>query len=155
MEFLLSSGFWLTMGIVCIVAELVIPGGIIIFLGIAGLIVASALTFGLVQTWTSVLTLWFISSLALVILLRSFAQKIAGGDTSIANTDEGLDAFGELLDVVEDIGPGLQKGRVIFRGTEWDATGDGELIKAGDLAKFVSRDNICLIVTPARTRDIS
>ncbi len=155
MDFLLSSWFWLVTGFVFILAELVVPGGIIMFLGIAGLIVASALVFGLVETWTSVLTLWFISSLGLVILLRSFAQKYVGGDTSIASTDEELDAFGELVDVVEDIGPGQLKGRVIFRGTEWDALGDGELIKAGDLATFVSRDNICLIVAPARARDIS
>jgi membrane protein implicated in regulation of membrane protease activity len=155
MDFLLSSWFWLITGIVCIVAELVIPGGIIMFLGIAGLIVASALVFGLVETWTSVLTLWFISSLALVILLRSFAQKYVGGDTSVASTDEELDAFGELVDVVEDIGPGLHKGRVIFRDTEWDALGDGELIRAGELAKFVARDNICLIVAPTRARDIN
>jgi membrane protein implicated in regulation of membrane protease activity len=155
MDFLLNSWFWLAMGIICILAELVIPGGIVMFLGIAGLLVASALLFGLVQTWTSVLTLWFISSLVLVILLRSFAQRFVGGDITVGSTDEALDAFGEIVDVVEDIGPGQKKGRVIFRGTEWDALGDGELIKAGDLATFVSSDNICLIVAPARARDIS
>ena len=155
MDFLLSSGFWLVTGLVFILAELVIPGGIIMFLGIAGLIVASALVFDLVETWTAVLTLWFVSSLGLILLLRGFAQKYVGGDSSVASTDEELDAFGELVDVVEDIGPGQLKGRVIFRGTEWDALGDGELIKAGDLATFVARDNICLIVAPARARDIS
>jgi membrane protein implicated in regulation of membrane protease activity len=153
MELILDSWFWLIVGAIFILAELIIPGGIVVFLGIAALVVASALMFGLVETWTAVLTLWFISSLVLVILLRSVTQKFAGGDSTVANTDEILDVFGERVKVVDTIGPGEKKGRVIFRGAEWHALGDGGVIETGQQAQVVSQDNITLIVQPLNDDD--
>jgi len=153
MGYILDSWFWLILGVVFIIAELIIPGGIIIFLGIAALVVASALIFGLVETWTSVLTLWFISSLVLVILLRSVAQRFAGGDSTVANTDEILDVFGETVEVVDTIGPGEKKGRVVFRGAEWHALGHGGVIESAQQAQVVSHENITLIVQPLSDKD--
>ena len=155
MDFLLNSWFWLVTGAIFVVAELVIPGGIVVFLGLAALVVASALIFGIVETWTSALTLWFISSLALVILLRSVATKIAGGATTVANTDEILDAYGEVVEVEQAIGPGHTKGRVKFRGAQWQALGDGGLIEAGSKAKVISQENITLIVEPFENPDFT
>lgn len=146
MDFLLNVWFWVILSAVLIVAELVLPGGIIVFLGIAGLIVAICMQFGFVASWTSALTLWFISSMVMVILLRGVAQKMVGGDSSIANTDEDVDALGEVVEVVETIGPGEAKGRVVFRDVRWNAVSDGSEIPAGEKAQIVTRDNITLVV---------
>lgn len=146
MDLLLNVWFWVILAAVFIVAEIGIPGGIIIFLGIAGLIVAICLQLGLVTSWTNALTLWFISSLVLVMLLRGIAQKLVGGDSSVANTDEEVDALGEIVAVVETIGPGEAKGRVVFRDVSWNAVSDGSEIPAGEKAQIVSRDNITLVV---------
>jgi membrane protein implicated in regulation of membrane protease activity len=146
MELFLNIWFWLPLAVFFILAELIIPGGIVIFLGLGALVVAGAIVFGMLENWASALTLWFISTLLLIVLLRSVAMKYVGGDASVANTDEKVDAFGEIVDVVETIGPGEQQGRVKFRGTEWQALGDGTEIEAGSQAKVVSQDNITLIV---------
>ena len=148
MELFLNIWFWLPLAAFFILAELILPGGIVIFLGLGALVVAGAILFGFVENWASALTLWFISTLVLIVMLRSVAMKIAGGDASVANTDETVDAFGEIVDVVESIGPGEKKGRVDFRGTEWQALGDGAVIESGSKATVVSQDNITLIVQP-------
>jgi|TARA_Y100000310_G_scaffold345773_1_gene469660 membrane protein implicated in regulation of membrane protease activity len=153
MDFLLNVWFWVILAVVFIVAEIGLPGGIVIFLGVAGLIVAICVQLGLVGTWTSALTLWFISSIVLVILLRGLAQKMVGGDSSIANTDEDVAALGEIVEVVETIGPGESKGRVVFRDVRWNAVGDGSEIPAGEKAQIVSRDNITLVVERAPVAD--
>ncbi len=146
MDLLLNVWFWIILAAVFIVAELVIPGGIIIFLGIAGLIVAISMKLGFVASWANALTLWFISSLVLVVLLRGIAQKMVGGDSSVANTDEDVDAMGEIVEVVKTIGPGEAKGRVVLRDIRWNAVSDGSEIPAGEKAKIVYRDNITLVV---------
>lgn len=149
MELFLNLWFWLPLAAFFILAELIIPGGIVIFLGFGALVVAGAILFGFLENWASALTLWFVSSLLLIIVLRSAAQKFVGGDASVANTDETVDAFGEIVDVVATIGPGEDRGRVKFRGTEWQALGDGTVIETGSKATIVSQDNITLIVEPA------
>lgn len=107
---------------------------------------AICLQLDLVASWANALTLWFISSLVLVIVLRGVAQKLVGGDSSVANTDEDVDALGEIVAVVETIGPGEAKGRVVFRDVRWNAVSDGSEIPAGEKAQIVSRDNITLVV---------
>ena len=146
MDIFLNISFWLPLAAFFILAELIIPGGIVVFLGLGALVVAGGLFAGFVDNWATALTLWFVSTLTLIILLRGFVQKFVGGDASIANTDEMVDAFGEIVEVVETIGPGESKGRVSFRGAEWQALGDGSQIIIGQKARVISQDNITLIV---------
>jgi len=151
MELFLNIWFWLPVAGFFILAELVIPGGIVVFLGLGALVVTGAILFGLVEDGIAAVTLWFISTLALIILLRSFVQKVAGGEATVANTDEKVDAFGEIVEVIDTIGPGEKKGRVKFRGTEWQALGGGAVLVTGSMAKVVSQNNITLIVEPTES----
>ena len=68
--------FWLVLGVVLTLLELVLPGAVAVFLGFGALAVALALYLGLVEGWISAFTFWFISSLLLLIILRSFLQRI-------------------------------------------------------------------------------
>lgn len=155
MDIFLNVWFWLVLAFVLMSAELVIPGGIIIFLGIAGLLVAICTQLGIVETWASALTLWFVSSLVLVVLLRSIAQKMVGGDSTVANTDEKVDMFGKEVEVLEPIGPGQNAGRIQFRGTQWRALGNGEIMQAGSKAKVVTVENITVIVEAVVNNELS
>ena len=74
----------------------------LIFLAAAGLLVAVCISMGLVDTWISALTLWFISSLVMLIALRGLVTRFAPGDESFSNPDDILDGVAE---VVETIGP--------------------------------------------------
>jgi len=146
MDFLLNPVGWLIFGGILMVAELIIPGGVVVFLGLAGVLVAAAISLGLVTTWVNVLTAFFVLSLGLILVLRAFFMKYAGGDFSRGNVVEILDDVGEEAPVLEAIGPGQEKGKIDFRGTHWQALGDGSLIEAGATVRIVGRDNVNYIV---------
>ena len=146
MNILMNPNLWLAVGLVLMFAELVIPGGIVVFLGGGGLIVAFAIWMGWVTDWVAVLTLYFISSLALIVALRSLVMKFAGGDSSRGNTLEILDNFGETVEVVETIGPGEKPGRILFRDTQWPALSDGSEIQVGQTARIIALENVSYIV---------
>jgi membrane protein implicated in regulation of membrane protease activity len=128
--------------------ELVIPGGIIFFLGGGCLLVALALWSGLVTTWPAAMTLFFISSLLLAVSLRALFSQFVEGDSTTANTEEILDEIDSVVVVVEPIGPGRNAGVVSFRGTRWRALGDGSEMLADSRARVVARENTTIIVAP-------
>lgn len=149
MNFLMDPWVWLVIGAVVMLTELVIPGGVVFFLGAACVVVAGSLWLGLVDTWVEVMTLFFISSLVLVISLRFVVSKFAEGDSTVSNTEEILDEVDQLVEVLETIGPADAAGLVKFRGSQWRALGDGGVMSSGSTARIVSRDNITLLVEPA------
>ena len=154
MDFLLNIMFWIILAIILGVAELVVPGAVLIFLAASGLLVAACIAMGLVNTWIGVLTLWFVSSLVMLIALRGLVTRFAPGDVSFSNTDEILADVGEIVEVVKSIGPGENIGRVSFRDINWNAVSDGSEIGKGEKVKIVSRDNITLVVEPAIAEDM-
>ncbi len=137
---------WGSVGIILMLAELIIPGGIVVFLGTSAVAVAATLQLGIIDNWVHALTLWFILSMTLLIAFRNVGQRLVGGDSRIGNIDENLDVFGHEVEVVETIGPGNKKGRIKFQGSNWSALGDGSEIKPGEKAKVVCRDNISYVV---------
>ncbi|TRX53179.1 NfeD family protein [Thalassomonas sp. M1454] len=137
---------WGSVGIFLMLAELILPGGIVVFLGTSALIVAVTLQLDVIDSWVHAFTLWFILSIVLLLAFRNVSQKLVGGDTIIENTDENLDVFGQEVEVIETIGPGNKKGRILFQGSNWSALGDGSEITKGDKAKIVCRDNISYVV---------
>jgi len=139
------SWFWTVLGFVLILSELILPGAIVVFLGLAALIVAICLYLGLISGWVSALTLWFISSLVLIIALRHLFQKFIQGDVETQNADEDLDAFGALAVVTEKIDPDAD-GRIDFRGSSWKAKCFEDTLLPGTKVKIISRDDITWIV---------
>ncbi len=139
---------WLVIGLLLIVLEFIIPGGIVVLLGLACLIVSGAQMIGLVNDFTTSMTLWFISSMILLLTCRSITQRLVGGDSHIGNTDERVDLFNQLAVVKQDIGPGQTAGRIRYLESDWNALGDGSVIKAGSKVKIICRENIGFIVEP-------
>lgn len=137
---------WGGVGLFLMLAELLIPGGIVVFLGLSAVIVAGTLQLGIIDNWMHAFTLFFITSMVLLLLFRNVGQNLIGGDSSIENTDEELDVFGQEVEVIETIGPGNKKGRINFQGIDWTALGDGSEIAAGSKAKIVCRENISYVV---------
>lgn len=138
---------WMVAGFILLVAEIILPGGIAIFLGLAALIVAANLYFGLISGWVTAFTMWFIFSLLLIIVLRSFFQRFMQGEAEKQNTDEDMDAFGSVVEVIEKIEP-TKNGRIRFRGTTWTAKCYDEVLLPGSKAKIVLRENIDWVVEP-------
>ena len=150
MEYLLFFETWIILAIIFAFLEIFIPGGILLNLGLASLIVAFGVHQQFLDTWVIVLTTWFISASVLLFVLYFFTEKFFNGDHIIENIHEELDIYGKQVDVIESIGPGTQAGRVIYQGTTWSALSDGSVINAGSHAKIICKDNISLVVEPIK-----
>ncbi len=130
------------------VSELAIPGMITFFLGFSAVLVAFGYKLGLLENLLPGFTAWFVVSLFSVFVLREFAKKLFPGDSRVKEINEDFDAFGEIVDVVEDISVENNDGRIKFRGTTWQATTTIPLIPKGAKTRIVARDNLVWIVEP-------
>ena len=139
---------WIIGGGLLIASELFIPGMITFFLGLSAFVVALGYKFGFLGSVLSGFATWFITSLFSVFVLRELAQKLLPGDSTHKAVDEDMDAFGEGVEVLEDVRAADDKGRIKFRGTTWQATTGARVIPAGKKAKIVARDNLVWIVEP-------
>ncbi|WP_037469374.1 NfeD family protein [Shewanella marina] len=146
-----SSLIWAALGVLLMLAEIIIPGGIVIFLGIAAILVAGLLFIGIISGLPQSLICWFILSIVLLLVFRQVTQKLIGGDQHIDNTDEELDIYNQIAVVKEAIGPGQQMGRIEFMGSQWSAKADGSIIAVGQKVRVICRDNIGLIVEPIKS----
>ncbi|QQX80677.1 NfeD family protein [Shewanella sp. KX20019] len=139
---------WACIGLFLMLAEIILPGGIVILLGAACLVVAGGLATGLVEGIVQSLTLWFITSMVLMLLFRQVTQKLVGGDSHVDSTDEELELYNQTALVKQTIGPAQKTGRIEFQGSEWPALGDGSEITEGSQVRVICRDNIALVVEP-------
>ena len=138
---------WIALGAVLIVMELVVPGLIVVFLGMAAMLVAGALYLGWIQELQSAVMLWFVLSLGLVIFLRSFLEHLLPGEQERTSTDEDADTFGTLVSVVEDCGVREEDaGRIVLRGVEWSARAIGGGIQKGQTGEVVGRENLTWLI---------
>ena len=135
---------WMIAGTVMVLLEFILPGGIIVFLGMAAMIVGGSVYMEWITSITSALLTWFISSIFLMIFLRSIFIKYFEGDTKVQNVDEDTDLIGSLVEVVEDVLP-HREGRVKFRDSTWVARSDEELGKSSK-AIVSGRDGNKLII---------
>lgn len=140
---------WFIGGIALMLLELLLPGGIVFFLGLGGTIVALLLYAGIIDGWLQAFTAWFIGSLALLFGLRGVVQKIIPAVVHRGRTDEDLDAYKHRAQVCEAIAPGGE-GRIIFRGSTWPARCYDErcALPAGSEVRIAFRDNLVWVVEP-------
>ena len=139
---------WLIVGLALIATELFLPGFVVVFLGIAAILVACFRWMGLLSGLVESFTVWFITSMVLLIGLRHFAMKWFPSETSYQMTDEDVEAIGTIVEVIDTVGNSDQKGRIRFAGTSWPAVTREGSISAGTKAKLLYRDNLVWTVEP-------
>lgn len=138
---------WLGGGIALMLLEILVPGGIVFFLGLAAALVSLLLYLGVVDGWLQAFTAWFAGSLALLFGLRGIVQRIMPAQIGRGNTDEDLDAYGHQAHVCQRI-PANGEGRITFRGSDWAAQNyhrDHDLDE-GTEVRLVMRENLTWIV---------
>jgi membrane protein implicated in regulation of membrane protease activity len=150
MEYILFFETWIILAILFACLEIFVPGGILLNLGIASLLVAIGVHQEILDTWVLTLTTWFIIATLLLIAVYFITERFFPGETTVENIYEELDIYGKNVRVIEQIGPGTQAGRVEFQGTTWTALGDGTIIDAGSQASIVCKENISLVVEPTK-----
>jgi membrane protein implicated in regulation of membrane protease activity len=149
-EYILFFETWIVLAILFACAEIFVPGGILLNLGIASLLVAIGVQQQLLNTWTLTLTTWFILASSLLFILYFVTERFFSGDKTVDNIYEELDIYGKEVEVTEKIGPGTHAGRVAFQGTTWTALSDGSELNKGSHATIVCKENISLVVDPIK-----
>ncbi len=145
---------WFIGGVLLMLLEFIIPGGIIFFLGLGATGVALLLYTGVIEGWLQAFTAWFIGSLALLFGLRGLVQKLLPAHIERGKTDEDLDAYDQRAQVVEPIPAGGQ-GRIEFRGSTWKAKNyhEDQSLEPGTPVRIVFRDNLVWTVEALNAAD--
>jgi len=146
---------WLIAGIVLMVAEKIVPGLVVIFLGLAAVMIAAARWLGWIDGLLDSFTYWFVLSLVIVLGLRGIVSRMFPSEISLSSTNSDEDAIGRIAEVIEEIGNDHENGRIRFRGTTWQARSEFGRIFPSQMAKIVDRDNIVWIVDPVDEGNVS
>lgn len=141
---------WLIVGIVLMVAELVLPGFVSVFLGAAAVIVAGLMATGLIGSAATAFIAWLVISIALVLSLRSTLMRFFPGDTSKGSVDEDAQAAGSIVVAATDVSPDDANGQVEFRETLWHARSAYGVVAKGMKARLVRREGLVWIVEIVR-----
>jgi membrane protein implicated in regulation of membrane protease activity len=129
---------WFLAGIVVMLAELAVPGFIIIFFGL-GCWGAAAVAFFSPEAYSAQVVAFLIVSVASLMTLRKVAMQVFVGRSEGAGTeDSGNVPVGARITINQDMEAG-RVGRVRFRGTMWDAVSE-ERISAGSDAEITGVD---------------
>lgn len=140
-------------GLLLMLLETLIPGGVAGFLGVGGVVIAALRAMGLVVDPLTAIVTWIFLSAGLTIALRPLLLRFVRGDTSLALTDEDAEAMGQIVTVVEEVGD-EDPGRIRFRGATWDARAVDGTLPEGAQATILYRDNLTWVVEPADDADL-
>lgn len=140
---------WLLGGIILVASELFLPGLVVVFLGLGAMVVALLRWLGLIDSLAYSFTAWFVSSLALIVVLRSTLQRFVPSETSFTPLEDDADQFGAVAEVVETVSPRHTDGRISFQGTTWPATSDAVEIPPGTKVTILYRESLGWRVQPS------
>ena len=87
-EYILFFETWIILAILFACAEIFVPGGILLNLGIASLLVAIGVQQQVLDTWTITLTTWFILASFLLFILYFVTERFFSGDYTVDNIYE-------------------------------------------------------------------
>jgi len=138
---------WIWFGVILMLAEFVLPGLVVVFVGLGAVTVAVLLYFGFIESLAAQFSIWFITSMVYTLSLRVLVVHFLPTDTSKKEIDEDVDMLGQTVTVAEPIGPG-SPGRISHGDTTWPArAAEDESFAAGDSVIITARENITWVVT--------
>jgi len=142
----LAFSLWLGSGIFLMAIEFLVPGLVMVFVGLGSLTVVFGMHFGYIDGILQQFTTFFISSIIYLLTLRFLVIRFVPSVTRKENIDEDEEVIGSIVELVEDINSG-EFGRVKHSGSSWQARAEGDqTILKGEQVKIIGRDNITWIV---------
>ncbi len=139
---------WMYIGAGMMLLELLAPGFVIFFFGLA------AASVGLCRFWLGAtltpawqMIAFSVFSILYLAVLRRWLKNIFSGVKSVSDDNFDSDYIGRIGKVTTEIKPPLT-GRVMIGDAEWTAQSDGA-IAAGCEVRVVAQKNLTMIVTPA------
>lgn len=145
--FLNNAVIWFGLGLALFLLEFLVPGFILFFFGVGAWIVA-IITFFFDISINTQLIIFVASSVLSVLLFRNWVKRKFG--LGLSATEMLEDEFiGKTAIAETPIYPG-KKGRVEFKGTEWDACSE-EPIAPGENVIITRIESILLHVKPTKS----
>jgi len=142
----LAFSLWLGSGIFLMAIEFLVPGLVMVFLGLGSLTVVFGMHFGYINGILQQFITFFISSIIYLFTLRFLVLRFVPSVTKKENIDEDKEVMGSIVEIVADINSG-EFGRVEHSGSSWQARAEGDqTILKGEKVKIIGRDNITWIV---------
>lgn len=136
---------WLYGGLLLMLAELLVPGFIMVFFGLAAVSVGAVrFCLGDVFDPTWQLAAFSAFSVLYILLLRRWLKNVFTGSKVEGSTDFNNEYVGRLGKVVEDINPPVP-GRVMIGDSEWKAQSDAPIAAGADV-KVISQNNLTMKV---------
>lgn len=144
-DFLKPELIWFLIGLLLLLLEFILPGLIVAFFGVGAWVVALVCLFIDIPL-NAQLLIFIVSSVLSLLLLRKWLKGIFMGHVvSKQDVKENLEEFvGQRAVVKERIVPN-GRGKVEFRGTDWQAEADEEIAE-GTAVKIIGKENITLKV---------
>ena len=138
----IAFSLWLSSGIFLIAVEFLVPGLVMVFVGLGALTVALGMHLGHVDGVLEQFITFFISSIIYLLTLRFLVLRFVPSATRKENIDEDEEVMGSIVEIVADINSG-EYGRVEHSGSTWQARAEGnQTILKGEQVKIIGRDNI-------------
>lgn len=142
----LAFSIWLGSGIFLMAIEFLVPGLVMVFVGLGALTVALGMHLGYIDEIVQQFITFFISSIIYLLTLRFLVLRFVPSVTRKENIDEDEEVIGSIVEIVADINSG-EFGRVEHSGSSWQARAEGDqTILKGEQVKIIGRDNITWIV---------
>lgn len=133
-------------GLLLMILELAVPGGVAFFLGISGIIVGILRFLDLITSAGGSVAAWLILSVGLTIAIRPFIKKYLRPESSFKYADEDYEAMDQVAEVIEEVNEYDNSGKIRFDGTSWRAKSLDGTIKPGEKVRIRYRENITWIV---------
>ena len=142
----LAFSLWLSSGIFLTAIEFLVPGLVMVFVGLGALTVALGMHLGYIDEIVQQFITFFISSIIYLLTLRFLVLRFVPSVTRKENIDEDEEVIGSIVELLADINSG-EFGRVKYSGSSWQARAEGDqTILKGEQVKIIGRDNITWIV---------
>jgi hypothetical protein len=116
----LGSSTWWIFGLALLLAEMLLPGMVLIWFGVAALIVGSVVWFAPLIDWRIQLVAWALLSVALLLIGRRYFRRPQAGEDTLLN-DRAARFVGRVFTLAEPIVE--SSGRLKIDDTVWRVTG--------------------------------
>ena len=139
------AAIWLILGLVLMAFEVMTPGFILFFFGLAAVTVSGVVYVANPETQVWPIVLFVVLSIVYILALRKLFKNIFYGKAK-TNSLPFAEFDGHVVTVTRTITPNVP-GRVAFQGTEWEARSDQECA-VGTQVKIVSKESLTFFVKP-------
>ncbi|MFZ5628690.1 MAG: NfeD family protein [Spirochaetota bacterium] len=150
MQYLDNYLYWLVGGAVLVLLEFLVPGLVVVFLGLGALLTGGALYLRWITEPVALLAFFALSSIVMLATLRRLIMRFYPSDSERVEADEDKLLIGQRAVVIATVYPSDFSGRIRFSGTTWSARSEAGEIAEGTEVVIVGRENINFVVRADR-----